>query len=411
MNYRELLKDKARAVQTAGIFMFSAALPFSVTFIQGGILLFMAAGLWRRWKESNIKTIPAELSGNPLAVPWAVYFAAGLLAALAGINPAKSIVALNSDLLTFVSFAALCLFLEPEQRGLAVKVYLTSICVAAILGAGQSVYGLINAQDIRAHATSHPVRLGEIMIIGLALALSRLSAPETLSPRVKKVLYATALIILSTIILSQTRGAYLGAAFVFASLLIIRKPPKRVILAFVTAALILGAAISSLNPEIHRKISSIYGGVNSAVNSGVQAPDQSVNTRLILWKTGFAMIKDRPVLGAGPSNVKRLFPAYCAKPYPEDTVWGSLHNIYIHQAAERGLVGLGALFLLFGGMFVTALRSFRARPSDLTLWALAVMPAWFVMNMTEISFQHVHTSYAVFFALAVSITVAKPKGY
>lgn len=407
MNYREFLKDKTQAAQTAGIFIFSAALPFSVTLIQGGILLFMAAGLWRRWKESKIKTVPAELRGNPLATPWAAYLAAGLLAALAGINPAKSLAALNSDLLTFMSFAALCLFLEPEKRGLAVKVYLASICAAAILGAGQSVYGLINAQDIRAHATSHPVRFGEIMVIGLAMALSRLSLPETLSPHAKKVLYAAALIILSAIILSQTRGAYLGAAFIFASLLVIRRPPMQVIFAFVTAALILGAAFSSLNPEIRRKFTSIFGGVNSAVNSAVTAPDQSVNTRLTLWKIGFAMIKDRPVFGAGPSNVKRLFPAYCAKPYPEGMVWGSLHNIYIHHAAERGLAGLAALLFLFGGMFVIALRSFRARPSGLTLWALAIMPAWFVMNLTEISFQHVHTAYAVFFALAVSITASQ----
>ena len=409
MNYRELLKDKNQAAQTAGIFIFSAALPFSVTLLQGGILLFMAAGLWRRWKESKIKTVPAELRGNPLAAPWAAYLAAGLLAAFAGVNTVKSLAALNSDLLTYLSFAALCLFLEPEKRGLAVKTYLASICAAAILGAGQSVYGLINAQDVRAHATSHPVRFGEIMVIGLSLALSRLSAPETLSQRTKKALTAAAVIIFSAVILSQTRGAYLGAAFVFASLLIIRRPAKRTVFAVITAALILAAGLYSLNPVIRSRFTSIFGGVNSAVNSEVAAPDQSVNTRLTLWKIGFRMIKDRPIFGAGPSNVKRLFPVYCAKPYPEDIVWGSLHNLYIHQAAERGLVGLGALLFLFAGMFVIALRNYKAGPSYLTLWALAIMPAWFVMNLTEITFQHVHTSYAIFLALAVSITAAETK--
>ena len=130
---------------------------------------------------------------------------------------------------------------------------------------------------------------------------------------------------------------------------------------------------------------------------------------MVLWKTGARIIRTNPLLGIGPGNVKKAFPIYCPPPYPENSSWGSLHNLYIHQTAERGIVGLIALLTLFGGMFFTTLIFFRRVPSWQTLWALAIMPAWFMMNVTEITFQHVHTSYAVLLALAVSLTADKPQ--
>jgi hypothetical protein len=70
-------------------------------------------------------------------------------------------------------------------------------------------------------------------------------------------------------------------------------------------------------------------------------------------------------------------------------------------------VGLAALLTLFGAMLITALRGYRANPSSLTIWALAIIVPWFSMNVTEITFQHVHTSYAVLFAISVAITASK----
>lgn len=399
--------DKALFLQTAGLFIFAAALPFSVSLIQGGILLFIAAGLWRRYSSGTFAGLKGEIRHNPLFIPWLAYLAAGVIAAAAGVAPARSFGALNSDLLTVVSFFGLCLFLEPEQREPALKIYLASITIAALYGISQALGGLAQGVDVRAHATSHPVRFGEIMVIGLALAASRAASPEEISPALKKTLYAAALLLVAAIVLSQTRGAYLGLAFALAVVLAIKRPPRRVLLPLLAAVAALALGFAMLNPTIRYKLGSIIKGANSAVSTTAKAPDQAIGTRLTLWKTGFKMIKDRPVFGAGPANVKKLFPLYCQQPYPENTVWGSLHNLYIHQAAERGLVGLAALLFLFGAMLAAAIRGYSTAPSGLTLWALAIMAPWFLMNVTEITFQHVHTSYAVLLALAVSLTAAK----
>jgi O-antigen ligase len=410
MSFTDLIKkDKAYLAQGLGLFVFAATLPFSVTFIQIGILLFIAASLWRRYSAGTIAAVPAEMKAIPLFIPWLIYLAAGALASAFGISPLHSFAALNSDLLTATAFLGLCLFLEPEQREPALKIYLLAVTVAAIYGLAQALGGLAHGQDVRAHAVTHPVRFGEILVIGLALAVSLVSSPEGLSPRLKKAAYASVLLIIAAIVLSQTRGAYIGMALVLASMLAIKRPTKRILLPIIAAAAALILFLSMLSPVVRYKIGYLFRGATSTGSFAIDAANQSINTRMVLWKTGLKMIKDRPVFGSGPANTKELFPLYCPKPYPENTVWGSLHNLYIHQAAERGLVGLSALLLLFASMFMAALRALRAAPSALTIWPMALIFSWFLMNVTEISFQHVHTSYAVLLALAAAITSAKAK--
>lgn len=395
---------RPRAVQTAALVIFAAALPFSVTLIQGGLILFIAVSLFLRKKEGTLYLVPAELKAAPLLLPWLAYLAAGVLAAAFGVNPARSFAALPSDLLTAAAYLGLVLFIKPEARDKALKVYFPVIaCVAAI-----GIYRALSGQgtDGRAHAFAHPVRFAEIMVIGLALALARLSWPETLTPREKKGLYAAILLIAAAIVMSQTRGAYLGTALLFAMFLAVSPPSRRALLPLFSVLAALAVALAILHPGVRYKVGSIFKGAGSAVNAAVKAPDESIGTRLRLWKIGLAMVKDRPLLGVGPANIKPLFTDYCEKPYPQGVIWGSLHNLYVHQAAERGLVGLAALLALFGAMLVAAWRNFRKAPSTLTLWALALMPSWFLMNFTEITFQHVHTSYAVLLTLAVSASAA-----
>ena len=73
------------------------------------------------------------------------------------------------------------------------------------------------------------------------------------------------------------------------------------------------------------------------------------------------------------------------------------------------LLGLGVLLLLFLSMFLFALKRYRAAAGPYALWALCALPAYYVMNLTEISFQHVHTAFAVFLALAFAAAAEEEK--
>jgi O-antigen ligase len=401
--FAEIFKnDKPLFIETTALCICAAALPFSVTFIQGGLLLFIAMALLRHRKEGQLGAIGAEIKTNPLFIPWTIYLAAAVLSTVFGIAPRHSLGGLNSDLFRVTAFFAFCLFLKPQARDTMLKFYIAAITAGAAWGISQAINGLAHGIEVRAHASDHPVTFGEIMVIGLALALSKASAPDAMSTRSKKLMCGAVLIITSAIALSQTRGAYIGAALVFATVFIANRSQRHLITILFVSTTVLGLALSMFNPVIRYKAKSVFLGANSAVTNAA-APDQSIKTRLILWHTGFKIIKDYPLFGVGINNVKTVFPRYCPPPYPENNVWGSLHNIYINHAAERGIVGLTALLVLFGATLVVVIKSYRTAPSHLTLWALAIMPAWFMMNFTNITFQHVNTSYAVLLALAIAI--------
>jgi O-antigen ligase len=112
-------------------------------------------------------------------------------------------------------------------------------------------------------------------------------------------------------------------------------------------------------------------------------------------------------VGVGPDNVRRVFKKFHPEPFPEEGIYGTLNNLYVHQAAERGLLGLGALLFLFLALWRYALENFRRSRSPYALWALCALPAFYVVNITEISFQHVHTSFAIFMALAFGAAADK----
>ena len=77
--------------------------------------------------------------------------------------------------------------------------------------------------------------------------------------------------------------------------------------------------------------------------------DQSTQERLLMWRTGLNILKNRPLFGVGSGNMARVYNLY----RPLETGRGGshiqqLHNTPIQIMGELGLVGLGAVVLLFG---------------------------------------------------------------
>ena len=248
----------------------------------------------------------------------------------------------------------------------------------------------------------NPVRYGEIMAIATLFILAKLLLSKKEDSRAEKAFYAVAgAASFAAVILSQTRGAYLGLFAGLGCMFLFSKGARLRMAGLLLALLLIGGATMRFNPALSQRFTSMAETASSGSTS-----DEAINIRLDLWRLGAKMFLTHPIVGVGPDNVKPVFTKF--KPdLIFGTTWGSLHNLYLHQAAERGLVGLGALLFLFLAMFVFALQLFRAAPGPFTLWAACVLPAHYVMNITEISFQHVHTSFAVFMALAFASAYSK----
>jgi O-antigen ligase len=395
-------------LKSFAVALFAFSVLFSVTAVEGAMLLLAGAIILEYRKAREIPGLLGRLSRQPLFRPWMFYLAAGLVAAAFAVNKGKAFAYLPSDLIKYFCFSALLLGLTKDKFKLMDGAYLGGAAAAAALGIFQALRGLALGIDTRASAFAHPVRFGEIMLLALGLALAQIAAAEDRKSKIAGT--AAAPLLFAALILSQTRGAYLGFLAAFAALFIFDKASRRHFLPFFGISLALCLAAVSLLPSVRYKTDSIAKGIQgtfSAMKSGNEAvkthvSDEPINIRIELWKTGWKIFKSRPLTGVGPANVKKAFPDYYKGPLGGQETWGSLHNLYLHHLAERGIIGLAALLTLFGAMLALALKNLRTERNPHTLWAAIILPAYFVVNITEISFQHIHTSFAVFLALAAS---------
>ncbi len=383
--------------------LFAFSVVFSVTVVQGALFLALLLLLVKKYRENALSGLLPSLYKHTLFMPWMVYLGVCLLTALTAYYPYKGLGQLNSDFLKYVCLSTLLLAVKKEHLPKISAAYTLAATVAALIGIGEVIWSAYTGETVltRANAFMNAVRYGEVMGIALMLVLSRLIIPVQDAFRGENVLYKFAVVpVFVALVLSQTRGSYLGLAVGLAVMLYFGSPSRKQVLAYSTALAIIGAIVLSMTPAIRHRMTAMISRDASAM--ALDSPDTAINIRLELWKLGGQMFKAHPALGIGPDNVKKVFKKFHPEPIGYEETWGSLHNLYIHQAAERGLVGLGALALLFTAFLLFALGNFKAAPGPYTLWALCALPAYYAMNITEISFQHVHTAFAIFMAMAFS---------
>lgn len=161
------------------------------------------------------------------------------------------------------------------------------------------------------------------------------------------------------LILAQTRSAWIGAAIVFATIIILTaifaKPfNKKWLFWFIAIPIIAflslkGAILTDFNGdfknEVTGRISSIVGDTSNVMAKS------SVNDRISIWKKTLPMVKDHSLIGVGPGNWKLRVLEYGS----DGTSWqhglylpDRVHNIFLQKAAETGVTGLILFTLMFG---------------------------------------------------------------
>lgn len=123
--------------------------------------------------------------------------------------------------------------------------------------------------------------------------------------------------------------------------------------------------------------------------------------RLELWRIAVAMWRDRPLLGAGPDNFRRLHPRYGGW-LGAGNVPMSAHNQFLETAATTGALGLLALV---GTMFFSARAAIAARQgADAVLAAavLGLLAAFLVQAQVDALLEF--TGHYLLFALVVGFS-------
>lgn len=383
--------------------LFAFSVIFSVTVVEAALLLALGLLLAKKHGEGTLTALPPALTAHPLFLPWLIYLGLCLLTSLTAYYPLKGLGQLNSDLLKYVCLSTLLLAIKKEHLPKLFAVYTTTAAISALFGIFETLRPLLAGGGAlaRAGVFMNPVRYGEAMTIAFMLILSRLILPSTENFRRERLFnFLAATTVFGAILLSQTRGAYLGVIAGVLTIFSFSPQTRKKLVIYAGVMLAATAILGITTPVIRDRLSSML--MFSSEKSAGNTQSAAINVRIELWKVGYKMFKAHPMLGVGPDNIKRVFKKFHPEPFPEEGIYGTLNNLYIHQAAERGLPGLAALLFLFASLFLFALRRFRAAKSPYALWALCALPAFYVVNLTEISFQHVHTAFAIFLALAFS---------
>ena len=312
-------------------FVSSAALLFSIavsqTFLVLAVLLLVASGTRPK--------LPAA------ALPLAGFAGWTILSVLASDDPASGWPQLKKFLVFTILAVIFSLFRGAERgRRLLEAMFVCALLAAALsigqflfkwsaaAAAGRDFYNDYIHQRITGFY-SHWMTFSEILMILFLMLL----AYVLFSPRARNsgrhVWRAMAAVFAAALLLSFTRSVWLA---ILAGGLYLIFQWNRAYLWAVPVTLALAVLVSP--DAVQRRVGSL-------------ADFQMNQNRIIMWRTGLAMIQTHPWLGVGPERVGPRFAEF----QPEDVhelpsgYYGHLHNVFIHYAAERGLPA--ALFLIW----------------------------------------------------------------
>lgn len=382
----------ARSVHQWVLALFLVGLAFSITLSESVLALLALLGLWRLRNAS----VRAAL-GFPLAGPVLAFAAATLLSAFRSENPAASLVDARGLLL----FAVLYVLLEALPDVDAADKFLTRLFLLLAIHAGLSVIqvALCPREPVRlavlarffhrcdrAHGFfSIYMTLAGVLTLVLLATLPRLIGRT--GERQRWMLPAWAISGLG-LVLTLTRGAWLGfvAGAIALSLYL-----RRFSVLVAIAAVLLGILLLPAGPLEHR------------IRSFADPSDPTMRERLLMWQSGLAIIRDHPLTGVGPGQVKAVFPRY-ALPEAHRKTTSHVHNTPLQITAERGLLGLAAWLWIWSAFFLRGARLLRrigpaqAREWRLVAGSLVAIVGFLVAGLFEHNFgdsEVVMVAYAV----------------
>jgi O-antigen ligase len=173
--------------------------------------------------------------------------------------------------------------------------------------------------------------------LGVILIFSAYSLLLKIPTKYKIISIVSTLLILETIMLTQSRTVIL-ALVLTAVFVLIYAPPKdkKKLYLFV---LLGGIAFSMLlGSQILNRISTLTADDES------QVQDKSAASRMVIIKSQFEMFKDSPLLGHGHRSTLLLSPFYIPKQYLQANGFRASHNFIMAMLVDHGLIGTSLYF-------------------------------------------------------------------
>lgn len=212
----------------------------------------------------------------------------------------------------------------PRMRRLALRLQIVFAVVIAGWGLAEFVFADRRDLEHRITGPSPHVMTFSGLLLPLALLLLLLWIH-----RRTWWLFGAMLTVNLVLLLTFTRSVWLGWGAAVLVLAMLTRAPWR---AFILPAALWFLILMPL---------PLFGRLMSTFD-----PSQSSNfDRIRMLEAGIEMIKDQPLLGVGPANVKEVYPLYKRHDAPRSRP-PHLHNNVVQLWAERGILGLAAYVML-----------------------------------------------------------------
>jgi O-antigen ligase len=203
------------------------------------------------------------------------------------------------------------------------------------------------------------------------------------------------------VLLSFTRGVWLGLFFGLTITFLIVKP--KLILKFMLISGATLATVLALFAPFRERLFYVFN------SSGYDSE------RFWIWKANWEIVKEHFFIGVGYMHNKNLLPEILEKiGAPASTLVSHAHNQYLHFLAGTGILGL-ACYLAFWGYFLKLnYQGIKNHDSldgsankGLLIGCLIAQITFLFSGLTESNFEHTKVRYGVFFVWALVWTLSK----
>jgi len=337
----------------------------------------LMAFLWALYRRQ------IRLTFHILYVPLIAYGIASTVSALAAFRAIHSF-GENALWLKMMIFPmSLTLFrVVPRSRLLALRAFLIFGAFAAAFGLFQFIFlGQRELEHRITGPTAHVMTLSGLLLPSALLFLV-LWLHDAANPWL---LGGTGLVTLA-LLLTFTRSAWLGW-IVATTVLLVLKRPRAIV--FAAPLLVLFVTLMPM-PLFSRVVSSFDVRQSSNLD------------RIRMFQAGVEMIKDYPLLGVGPANVKEVYPLYRRHDAPRFRI-PHLHNNVVQLWAERGVLALAAYLMLMALFLRECARGWGGSEARFAELGVAVAVGLAAAGMFEFNFGDTEVFWALLDIMALVI--------
>lgn len=362
----------------------------------GQIAFAGTVGLWM------LKQVGAErriiLPRLSVLVPLGAFIFAASLSLLT----AESVSATLNELIKWLQMALMALIVASlcQQHGVAwlVSALLTAAGVQAIIGVYQFTGGsgaphlwILDYRYFRAFGSfGQPNPFGAFMGMSLPLALGALFGALSMAwqdgKRRKTWLWAAlglgaaAALIGAGLIVSWSRGAWLGFAAALVTLILLA--PRRLWQGIVITMVCVGALglamLSNVVPSALLARFSDFAqdltGFQDVRGAPINDANYAAVERLAHWQAALSMADESPLFGVGFGGYEVAYLRHALVNW--QLALGHAHNYYLNVLAETGIIGLVAYIGMWIGLGVLGVRTLRLPDAFKRGVGLGVLGVW-----------------------------------